>query len=142
MIRSLVLTGQVAALAVAVGLGWWGCIGWGGYRGVADARPAATAAVLVCLAPVLPLLLWRAVSTKKSQAFLGLVASSGRMLVAFAALGVVHATKWDHRIFFGECLLGCYFYFLLLESALLVSWARRSTTAADTPVTADRISIH
>jgi hypothetical protein len=133
MNRWWVLAGQGLAVAVAAGLCWWGCLGWGAYRGFVDAEPAATAAVLLCLAPVLPILLWRAVSRKKSQPWLGLLVSSGRLLVAVAALGLAHATKWDHRIFFGECLLGCYFSFLVLESALLVSWANHPPRAAIEP---------
>jgi hypothetical protein len=139
MSRLLVLAGQGIAVALTAVLCWWGCVAWGAYRGVADAAPVATAAVLVCLAPVPPILLWKAISAKKSQPWLGLIASSARMLTAFGALGMAHATKWDHHIFFGECLLGCYFSFLLLESALLVSWANRPPLAANDPVETDRL---
>ena len=45
-----------------------------------------------------------------------------RMLLMMGALGLVTATKWSHRNSFAGSLLGCYFIFLTLESALSIHY--------------------
>ena len=78
-------------------------------------------ALSACLATGLVPLVFKIVGETKVQDELSILVTMGfRFLVLLGALAISAATKWQHNNSFGSCLMGYYFPFLLLQSALLI----------------------
>lgn len=76
---------------------------------------------LACLTSSLPPFLLRFTRfAKKNGAAMPLVSVGWRTGVLVCAILLSAATKWPLHFFYCFCLLGCYFPFLLLESALSI----------------------
>ena len=81
----------------------------------------AILALSACLATGFGPLAWRFVGNAKVQDELSILLTVGfRFSVLLGALAISAATKWQHNNSFGSCLMGYYFPFLLLQSALLI----------------------
>jgi hypothetical protein len=81
----------------------------------------ALLALTACLASSLGPLAWQLVGQAKVQDEISIMVTMGfRFSVLLSALAISAATKWQHNNSFGSCLMGYYFPFLLLQSALLV----------------------
>ena len=78
-------------------------------------------ALVVCFVsgvmPTLGLMRRRTLAHSESSI---LLIMGARVLLVLGALAVSAATKWPHHNSFCNCLLGYYFLFLLLQSALLI----------------------
>ena len=88
-----------------------------------DGIPAGLAALGLCSSVAAGPICWRRGSFgSKMPVASTLLTITLRMLLMMSALGLVTATKWSHRNSFDGSLLGCYFIFLTLESALSISY--------------------
>jgi hypothetical protein len=86
-----------------------------------DGIPAGLAALGLCSSVAAGPIYWRRGSFGlKMPVASTLLTITSRMLLMMGALGLVTATKWSHRNSFAGSLLGCYFIFLTLESALSI----------------------
>lgn len=61
----------------------------------------------------------------KAMTLIPIAIALWRVLVVVAAVVIARATKWPNYYFFVECLLGCYFPFLVLESSLSIRRASK-----------------
>ena len=78
-------------------------------------------ALCISLASCVGPLLWPFGNKATVQDNLSIMVSMGfRFSVMMGALVISTATKWQHHNSFSICLLGYYFPFLLLQSALLI----------------------
>ncbi len=78
-------------------------------------------ALAVCLSSCVGSVAWQFGKKNIAQSDLSILLSMGfRFSVLLGALAVSTATKWQHHNSFCNCLLGYYFPFLLLQSALLI----------------------
>ena len=81
----------------------------------------ALAALLVCLASCLVPAIWQLGTLNVAQSDLSILIIMGsRFSILLGAAAFSTATKWQHHNSFCNCLLGYYFPFLLLQSALLI----------------------
>jgi hypothetical protein len=88
-----------------------------------DGIPAGLAALGLCSSVAAGPIYWRRGSFgMKMPVASTLLTITSRMLLMMGALGLVTATKWSHRNSFAGSLLGCYFIFLTLESALSIRY--------------------
>jgi hypothetical protein len=98
-------------------------IGWHVQRDATDGIPAGLAALGLCCSVSAGPIYWRRGSLGvRNPVASTLLSITLRMLVMVGALGWVAATKWSHRNSFAGSLLGCYFIFLTLESALSIRY--------------------
>jgi hypothetical protein len=103
------------ALGVACWVGTWIFIGGGAFE------EYAILALAVCLASCVGSLVWQFGHKNIAQSDLSILLTMGfRFSVLLGALAISTATKWQHHNSFCNCLLGYYFPFLLLQSALLI----------------------
>ena len=92
-----------------------------------DLLPVAIA-VVVCLATSIPpIIIGHASFARKYPAILPLITVGWRMGLLLVAILLSAATKWPSHISFCFSLLGCYFPFLILESALSIRRIRLET---------------
>ena len=78
-------------------------------------------ALAVCFVSCVSPALWQIVQRWTGQPDLSVLLSMGfRFSMLLGAVGMSAATKWQHNNSFCNCLLGYYFPFLLLQSALLI----------------------
>jgi hypothetical protein len=98
-------------------------IGWHVGCDATDGIPAGLAALGLCGSVSAGPIYWRrgplGVRNPVASTLLSITL---RMLLMIGALGLVAATKWSHRNSFAGSLLGCYFIFLTLESALSIRY--------------------
>lgn len=108
---------------------WWvavlisaaAIVGWHVVGDARDGIPAGLAALGLCSSISAGPICWRrGVLGLKMPVASTLLTITLRMLLMMGALGWVAATKWSHRNSFAGSLLGCYFIFLILESALSI----------------------
>jgi hypothetical protein len=93
-----------------------------------DGIPAGLAALALASSISAGPILWRRGSFGiKMPVASTLLTIALRMLLLIGALGLVTATKWSYRNSFAGSLLGCYFIFLTLESALSISYYSSKT---------------
>ena len=93
----------------------WMFIGKGAFEDYA--LIALFVSLVSCIGP----LLWSAVSKPVAHDSLSIMVTMGfRFSMMLGALAISAATKWQHHNSFCNCLLGYYFPFLLLQSALLI----------------------
>ncbi len=105
----------VAACCLAVG----GIVQW--LSGSRFAMGFTGIGVAVCLAASLPPLWLRSILVKPEVAtFLPILTMCWRSGVVLMPIVVAAATKWANLYSFSLTLLGCYFPFLVLESALSI----------------------
>jgi len=96
-------------------------LGWHILVGAGDGVPAGLAALGLCSTISAGPIFWRRSSFgNKMPVGSTLLSIALRMLLMIGALGLVAATKWSHANSFANSLLGCYFIFLTLESALSI----------------------
>jgi hypothetical protein len=96
-------------------------VGWHILVGAWDGIPAGLAALGLCSSISAGPIFWRRGSLGiKMPVASTLLSIALRMLLMIGALGLVAATKWSHANSFSNSLLGCYFIFLTLESALSI----------------------
>lgn len=92
-------------------------------RDATDGIPAGLAALgLCCCVSAGPIYWRRGPLGARNPVASTLLSITLRMLLMIGALGLVAATKWSHRNSFAGSLLGCYFIFLTLESALSIRY--------------------
>jgi hypothetical protein len=85
--------------------------------------PAGLGAVCLCASVSAAPMIWRRMAFGiKMPLASTLLTITFRMLLMVAALGFVAATKWSNGNSFAVSLLGCYFIFLTLESALSICY--------------------
>ena len=78
-------------------------------------------ALSACLATGIGPLAWQLTGKTQDRDELSILLTMGfRFSVLLGALAISAATKWQHNNSFGSCLMGYYFPFLLLQSALLI----------------------
>ncbi len=78
-------------------------------------------ALSACLATGFGPLVWQLTGKAQARDELSILLTMGfRFSVLLGALAISAATKWQHNNSFGSCLMGYYFPFLLLQSALLI----------------------
>ena len=78
-------------------------------------------ALSACLATGFGPLAWQLFGKAQERDELSILLTMGfRFSVLLGALAISAATKWQHNNSFGSCLMGYYFPFLLLQSALLI----------------------
>jgi fumarate reductase subunit D len=109
---------------------WWGLavvicasviVFWHFLVGTPDAIPAGLSALALCALISAGPIFWRRGAFGNNMPVAStLLAITLRMLPMIGALGLVAATKWSYRNSFAGSLLGCYFIFLALESALSI----------------------
>jgi hypothetical protein len=93
------------------------------WTGRADGIPAGLMALAFCSSVAVIPIFWRRGSVGSPMPVVfPLMTIAIRMLLMFGALGLVTAIKWSHRNSFSWSLLGCYFIFLALESALSICY--------------------
>jgi len=103
------------ALAVACWGATWFLIGRGAFE------EYSTLALAVCLSSCVGSVAWQFGNNNIAQSDLSILLTMGfRFSVLLGALAISTATKWQHHNSFCNCLLGYYFPFLLLQSALLI----------------------
>ncbi len=103
------------ALAVACWGATWILIGNGAFEDY------SILALSVCLSSCVVPVVWQFGSKNIAQSDLSILLTMGvRFSVLLGALAISTATKWQHHNSFCNCLLGYYFPFLLLQSALLI----------------------
>ena len=111
----LVEAALYTALAVACWMTTWFFIGSGAIEDYA--LIALSVSLASCVGP----LLWSAVSKPVAHDSLSIMVTMGfRFSLMLGALAISAATKWQHHNSFCNCLLGYYFPFLILQSALLI----------------------
>jgi len=102
------------AVAAACWMTTWFFIGNGAFE------EYALIALFVSLASCVGPLLWSALSKPVAHDSLSIMVTMGfRFSLMLGALAISAATRWQHHNSFCNCLLGYYFPFLLLQSALL-----------------------
>ncbi len=122
------LFATVVAVCVVsvVGLHWWS----GALAGIPSGLMAVAITASVAAGPMF----WRRGGLgRRAPVVSTLMTITFRMLVMLGALGFVAATKWPHRNSFAWTLLGCYFIFLILESAFSIRWYSSSHPRAEQP---------
>jgi hypothetical protein len=78
-------------------------------------------ALSVCIATGFGPMAWQFIGKGQNGDELSILLTMGfRFSVLLSALAISAATKWQHNNSFGSCLMGYYFPFLLLQSALLI----------------------
>ena len=78
-------------------------------------------ALTACLATGFGPLAWQLIGKAQDSDELSILLTMGfRFSVLLGALAISAATKWQHNNSFSSCLMGYYFPFLLLQSALLI----------------------
>lgn len=96
-------------------------MGWHVQRDATGGIPAGLAALGLCSGLSAGPIYWRRSPLGvRNPVASTLLSITLRMLLMVGALGLVAATKWSHRNSFAGSLLGCYFIFLTLESALSI----------------------
>jgi hypothetical protein len=85
-----------------------------------DTRPLSLAVIACFLASIPPIVVRHTAFARKNHAAMPLATVGWRMGVLFVAIALSAATKWPLHILFCLSLLGCYFPFLVLESALSI----------------------
>jgi hypothetical protein len=85
--------------------------------------PSGLGAVCLCALVSAAPMIWRRMTFGiKMPLASTLLTITVRSLVMVAALGIAAATKWSNGNSFAVSLLGCYFIFLTLESALSIRY--------------------
>ncbi len=103
------------ALAAACWGATWFLIGGGAFE------EYSILALAVCLSSCVGSVAWQFGTKNVAQTDLSILLTMGfRFSVLLGALAISTATKWQHHNSFCNCLLGYYFPFLLLQSALLI----------------------
>jgi hypothetical protein len=98
-------------------------VGVASWNGQVNEIPAGMMALAFCSSvATLPILGRRRSVGNPMPVVFPLMTMTLRMLLMFGGLGLVTATKWSHRNSFSWSLLGCYFIFLALESALSICY--------------------
>lgn len=93
------------------------------YLGNYDGIPAGLGALMVSATVSAAPMIWRRMPFGIQMPLASsLMTITFRMLLMVGVLGMVAATKWSHRNSFATSLLGCYFIFLTLESALSICY--------------------
>ncbi len=78
-------------------------------------------AISVCLVSGIGPVVWQFGDAAVAQSDLSILLTVGfRFSMLLGALAISTATKWQHHNSFCNCLLGYYFPFLILQSALLI----------------------
>lgn len=85
-----------------------------------DSKPLTMAVIACFLTSIPPIVVRHTTFARKNPAAMPLATVGWRMGVLFIALALSAATKWPIHILFCQTLLGCYFPFLVLESALSI----------------------
>jgi len=81
----------------------------------------ALAALLVCFIACVAPAMWQVGKRDAAQSDLSILFVMGfRFSILLMSVAFSTATKWQHNNSFCNCLLGYYFPFLLLQSALLI----------------------
>jgi len=107
------------AIYVLLGLTCW-LTSWFLIRDGAFEQYSLTA-LFVYLASCIAPLLWPSGGRGASQDSLSIMILMGfRFSILLGALSISAATRWQHHNSFCNCLLGYYFPFLILQSALLI----------------------
>ncbi len=110
----LEIAAYLALAGFCFGVTW---LFWGGTA----IEPYVWLALMVCCISCLVPSLWQLGLRCLGQSDLSVALSMGfRVSILLGAVGLAAATKWQHNNSFCNSLLGYYFPFLILQSALLI----------------------